>query len=258
MSQLQLNFTCAIALNNMGVHLVERHCYRQAMETFNATIAVLKGMVATEEEGAPSQISASDVQTKLRHAYRRVANLQPDYARDKKQSPPIEFCVITEGQYPVFLESTGATPADKDNSYLSRIDTLLTTSCFDIESAVILHNHGQACRCFAMCCFSSNEGLLRRFQELSYMTLQIAYDVVQCHCAEQQELQQDSSDFELMYRAFPLCILLLQILVPLSGALDRESDTEMFSDCLQQMQQSATTSSPEIATGDYHVMAPAA
>lgn len=65
------DYRAAIALNNMGVSLLERACYRQAMETLQDGIHVMKEVFRPDRSAAGS---SSEVDFKLHQAAQRVAS----------------------------------------------------------------------------------------------------------------------------------------------------------------------------------------
>jgi hypothetical protein len=71
----------AIALNNMGVSLLERRAYRQGMETLKDAILVMKRVLRSpsiSSQGSEKPpISTSYTDTKVHRASKRMANPQP-------------------------------------------------------------------------------------------------------------------------------------------------------------------------------------
>jgi hypothetical protein len=68
---------CAIALNNMGVSMLERHCYRQAYQTFQDAVFAMKAALGVSSSPLDSSTSVQlAVHQKLQEAVHRVSNPQ--------------------------------------------------------------------------------------------------------------------------------------------------------------------------------------
>jgi hypothetical protein len=190
-TSLQKAYTAAIALNNMGVSLLERRCYRQAMEAFSDAMTVMREISMLHKEPSnmvykrPSLRPSYTNDAKLQKAIYNLAHCQRDVDPDHKSDSHINFCVLTERGCTAVIGS-----ALQDESIFKSSTTFLIRvelerksihDCLDrdraFESAIILHNLGNAYKCLASVATSAStakknlESSLKIF-ELSYSVLQ--------------------------------------------------------------------------------------
>jgi hypothetical protein len=159
----------AIALNNMGVSLLERRAYRQGMETLKDAIFVMKRVFRPQSRnstlGATSDSTCS-TDIKIHRAVQRMANPQPvpsamiidvlSHGVASSHSSPLGS-ILRESYsssftIPIRIEATDIeSPEDIDP---------------DLESAIMLYNFGLAHICMAKLAKSPmklREGALKLF-----------------------------------------------------------------------------------------------
>jgi hypothetical protein len=160
----------AIALNNMGVALLERRAYRQGMETLKDAIFVMKRVLQ------PPSISSQGVgktphptsyaEAKIYRASKRMANPRP---------VPSDVSIDVASQCSTFSHRSysGSVLHGGSSSPLSaplRIEATdlvaLDNRDSDLESSIMLYNFGLAHRCmakFAKTPIKLQEGALKLF-----------------------------------------------------------------------------------------------
>jgi len=143
-------FRAVVHLNNVGVSLLQRRCYRQAMLTFGDAIAIMKALSpakASEDNSfdhapvLPAIEVSSDIEGKLKRAAQRLAK-------------PIPSKIPSMGALPLEVLSDDEILKAEANTaklYLICLDTIefeaADYSEFNFVSSVILYNHGIAYRC---------------------------------------------------------------------------------------------------------------
>jgi hypothetical protein len=150
-----MNIQAALALNNVGVSLLERGCYRQGMEVLQDGITVLKDLFkSTEMETTVvghlvTSITNTSNSTKLLQKARGKV-LQPQYLlSDATASPSIQTISYQVNGLSEILSHMG-TSLSSSQIFLVRMDVPLECSSFsvsnapDLESAVLLYNFGMA------------------------------------------------------------------------------------------------------------------
>jgi len=172
-----------VALNNMGVLLLERKAYQEAMETFQDAVSVMhwvspaqarKHALLKQKNGgaASSYLSLSDIDNKLQKSVQRFAAATTSLPKDRDDacsSQPLVPVVnvecldilsysssLFEGQRSIILndESTATTTTKVHPIRIEGTDDFLLSSCFDqrdadLQSATILYNFGLSHKCLA-------------------------------------------------------------------------------------------------------------
>ena len=162
-------FRGAVCLNNVGVQLLERHCYGQAQATFRAAVSVMKNAVLprnTEATLEPARTTRKDVSVDvdnlLHEASKRLANPKPS---------PLTARVQVQGI--INLDSSLLRPRISNSTYVLnplRIDDILLSEDFDagqvpsgeLEAACMLHNFGLSWVCQGLTC--GTRGARERFR----------------------------------------------------------------------------------------------
>jgi tetratricopeptide (TPR) repeat protein len=180
-TSLQRAYTVAIALNNMGVSLLERGSYDQAMETFQDAISVMTEITAssTEQEMPRKRpLGFSTLDAKLRKATYNLANCDT-----AKHDSKMNFCVLTGDESPAVVAAALQNENmffDSSTTFLIRIEKSIhdcLISAVDFDVSLILHNFGNAYNCLATtattaaCAKELCEGALKMF-EVSYALFQ--------------------------------------------------------------------------------------
>jgi hypothetical protein len=156
----------AIALNNIGVSLLERKAYRQGMETLSDAIFVMQRVLRSpsiSSQGSDrTPNSTSYAEAKVHRASKRMANPQP--IPSAMSIDVVSHCAtFSHRSYSVSLLHGGSSsplrieaadlvsPVDRDN---------------DLESSIVLYNFGLAHLCmakFATTPITLQEGALKLF-----------------------------------------------------------------------------------------------
>src|SRR3569623_363060 len=142
------DFRTALALNNMGVALLQNACYEQAILTFQDAVLLMKQTCRGEKA-----VCFIDADTKLREANQRIARPQqsnvvdwfPVSVRSSSDDPTREEMDAT-------LESR---PFTNDAVYAIRFDSIGMDQNCELDASVscdiILQNFALAHLCFSQC-----------------------------------------------------------------------------------------------------------
>jgi hypothetical protein len=234
---LQRAYTAAIALNNVGVSLLERGSYLQATEAFQDAMNVMKEISATcAEQGSRKRpLAFSTLDAKLHKASYNLATCVKDDSR-------MNFCVLTEEDSPAVITKA---LQDKNTffysatTFLIRIEKSMRDgeiSEVDIESSIILHNFGNVYKCLATTATTASsakelcEGALKLFE--------FSFSLLQNH----------DEDY------LPISILILRSLASFALTLGKEREAESYylhmlelEDCFLQMDYMLVESSESAA-----------
>jgi hypothetical protein len=160
----------AVALNNMGVFLLERRAYRQGMETLKDAIFVMKRVFRPRSTSEESTCSA---EAKVHRAVRRMANPQPVpsavaidvISHGGATSHPSSLASILRGSssaaftFPIRIEATDLdSPEDRDP---------------DLESSIMLYNFALGHLCMAKVAKSPT-----KLQEGALKLFNMAYSII--------------------------------------------------------------------------------
>jgi hypothetical protein len=141
----------AIALNNMGVSLLERRAYRQGMETLKDAIFVMKRVLrsSSRAQGTTSDSTTNDTEAKVCRAAKRMANPRAvpsalcigavshggTSSRNLLQGSVLREASSSPFTFPIRIEAADLDyPDDRDP---------------DLEAAIMLYNFGLAQLCMA-------------------------------------------------------------------------------------------------------------
>jgi exonuclease VII small subunit len=177
---LSRDHRAAIALNNMGVSLLERRAYRQGMETLKDAIFVMKcvlrprSIISSQGLGEmPSSISYAE--EKVHRASKRMANPQPI---------PSAMCIdvvsrcATFSHYPHHSDSVLRMSSSSPLRIEATDHISLEDRDSDLESSIMLYNFGLAHLCMAKLVktpIKLQEGALTLFK-MAYCVLAPLYD----------------------------------------------------------------------------------
>ena len=119
-------YKAAIALNNMGISLIERKCYRQAWETLHEAVQV----------ACKGKSDAVAVGTYLSNALQRQCN--PEVSKSKS---PLHLEIVSDSS-----DSITCTHATQltNAAIVIRLEAFESTIDAQVDSAVILHNYDMA------------------------------------------------------------------------------------------------------------------
>jgi hypothetical protein len=143
--RLILDHRAAIALNNMGVSLLERRAYREGMDTLKDAIFVMKLVLRPppicSRGFGKTPYSTSDAEAKVKRASKRMANPQPI---------PSTVSIDVVSRCAIFSHrSDSGSVLHGGSSSPLRIEandlvSLEGNSALDLESSIMLHNFGLA------------------------------------------------------------------------------------------------------------------
>jgi tetratricopeptide (TPR) repeat protein len=138
---------CAIALNNMGVSLLERRAYQQSIETLKDAVLILKRVFEPDRQDSPTSSASSTCEAymdeALNRAFQRLSSLQVEMdashievlSHDGGLSSIPAVCPLSGPSlaFPVTIENLEG--EEKRN--------------VDLESAILLHNFATAHFCLS-------------------------------------------------------------------------------------------------------------
>jgi len=166
----------AIALNNMGVSLLERRAYRQGMETLKDAIFVMKRVIHPQSKTpdfATNTPSTNSTEAKVNRANKRMANPQP--VPSAFSCDVISHEAISSHHQP--MDSVLRKGAASPSTFPIRIEAG-NIDCPedrnpDLESAIMLHNFGVAHLCMSKLAKSP-----LKFQEGALALFNMAYSII--------------------------------------------------------------------------------
>lgn len=158
-------FRAVLALNNIGVSMMDRGCYRQALETMHDAVFLMKAVC----RGSPSFVTGfsdrkpQDVESMLRRATERL--LHPEQTEDA--SVEIMTLTVSDEGHSGDMESTLVVcPFNHEVLIALRLDDSFNFDALgQVESSImstcILHNFGLCCICRAKAADVSDLDLAR-------------------------------------------------------------------------------------------------
>jgi hypothetical protein len=133
------DFRAAVVLNNFGISLLEKNCYKQAMETLRDALSLVR-----EQAASKSATSCSAAERKMELARQRLANPQPC-----KRRPMVLLEVLTNSLSSESLSKVLGEGPPCSTCFPVRIDQLEEISSSDFKCALILQNIGIAYLCMS-------------------------------------------------------------------------------------------------------------
>lgn len=140
----------ALSLNNTGVTLLERRCYRQALITLKEATRILQD---PPRATAKPEEEANELQDLLQKATQRLTNPQIMNVNDRHSRLEIQAISLED------LILSAPPPATRilrpirveefDSALLPEYYSGKATDSFDLESAVVVHNFGLAHVCIS-------------------------------------------------------------------------------------------------------------
>jgi hypothetical protein len=228
-------FKAAVYLNNTGVSLLQRRCYRQAVETFRDAIIVIKAPSPSSspiEDHATSRGLEAPVlerrgcflamQEKLRVAAQRLSNPMPSTGDIANQ---ISVQVLSDDEGPnsllcgAYLQATGSLCSDASKTvYLVRMEPADFEDPSEkdaaVEASVILYNYSMGFRCLYSA--STSPLFATRFHSASFDIGRNAYSTL---------TTRGNGDIA---RTIFVALIVIRHLVDLSHQLGRERDYNEF------------------------------
>jgi hypothetical protein len=178
-TSLQREHTVAIALNNVGVSLLERGSYHESMEAFRDAVSVMNEISATSHQQKISRkrpISSSALDAKLRKANYSLSVCDP------VQDSNMTFCVLTEEESEsvigVALQDE-TTFFDYTTTFLIRIEKSMLNcenTNVDLQSSIMLQNFGSVFKCLAFTAPSA--ACAKQYCKDSFKLFQLSYSLL--------------------------------------------------------------------------------
>lgn len=220
-------YAAAVALNNIGVSLLQRHSFRPAMEAFNDALAIMRDLsrYSVDESGKSfhprAMGSISRVGDKLRRARQDLASSIASVVYNKERAD-IDFCVLTENEAAtVVIDALKSQSVfTKNTCFLIRIESYDADELveLDLESAVILQNYGNVYRCLA---FVSEPIKARQHSENAFKLFNLAFSLLRGQCDD--EMSEDVPS-----KFLPISILILRSLVTFAAILGMNEQEKEF------------------------------
>ena len=243
---LQEAYSEAVMLNNIGVALLERQCYPEAISTFNGAITTMLKVSSQlklhRNPNATSNNPFDEIYVKidnnemLKQAINFLQNLKPSLLPQSGHTPSLSLNILTyEGKRgtdstigvrefltanpEVLIEhsSTCAIHIKKETSS----PTTNAVNFIDVEAAILLHNLGTTYLHKAVNTTSSqlkNEGI-----ETGFRMFQLSYSVLLNNLI----IFEDRGSIERV-ELLSLSIIILLYLLRLASVLGRRNDFEMY------------------------------
>lgn len=177
----------AIALNNMGIKMLECGCYRQAMLTFKDAMEVFRTLFR------PAEASRSNIDAKLRQAYQGLADSQ----QKQETTPTFSFRVVTGDDR--FTNIASVLQQVGPAHFLVRFEPVdfccPTQRNIDLDSAIVLYNYGISKLCLASAVSATRASSALSLRGAALKVFQLA----QCILSSQQQGCEDDTELSLIY-----------------------------------------------------------
>lgn len=219
-------YATAVALNNIGVSLLQRHSFRPAMAAFNDALAVMRDLsrYAVDESGKSlhprAMGSISTAGEKLRRARQDLARSIVSVVDKTREE--IDFCILTENEAATVVVNAlhNQSILTKNTCFLIRIESYDVDELveLDLESSVILQNYGNVYRCLALV---SEPNKARQHSENAFKLFNLAFSLLRGQCED--EISEDVPS-----RFLPISILILRSLVTFAAILEMNEQEKLF------------------------------
>jgi hypothetical protein len=147
MSYLLAEHRQAIALSNMGVSLLEKGLYREALETIKDSVVAIKGLYGSQRCRSQNEHDVPvPLADEVKRAYRRLA-------QGKREIVSISIEVIADDDGFCSIKNLKKNLTHSSNfsiCYPIRIDSFNSDMhCLDFHSGIVLHNFSTAHLCLS-------------------------------------------------------------------------------------------------------------
>lgn len=153
-AHLQHEWRGAMALNNIGVTLLEQSCYKQALETLEDAVYLMKSACQADivqPQQSSRSILASEVEERIHRGFRRLAKPEPNKTRGG--GPRESFLTFSSDDADSFSSAASLSNFQANHSsgshsaILIRMEDLGTEDgrIPEIDSAIMLQNYGLSC-----------------------------------------------------------------------------------------------------------------
>jgi hypothetical protein len=214
----------AIALNNMGVSLLEQRAYRQGLDTLKDSIVLMKRVFHQQSTPLPSTMpmySTSNVDAKVEQANKRMANPQA--------APSVLSIGVVSYDGPSFYHSTIDSVLKVGSaSPFAFVPIRIETADFDtqedqdheMESAILLYNLGIAHLCVSKLANSPDKP-----QELALSLFNLSYTIItNMNC--KSRLDDDEEHMQQIHEngMYSLAVIVLNNLVQVLTDMGKHSE----------------------------------
>jgi hypothetical protein len=196
---------CAVALNNIGVSLMEKRCYQQAIYTLRDSIALFRDVVPSSSPEAPSR-SMEDVSEMLSTAWRRAAHPENQKSLSSVQVACYDEtnCQAKKILEPI-LRHIASSQSDLVTTtlaalYISSSSFSEGTYCVDkeranFESALAIYNFGVAHICLSK--QTKKKSVAIKFHGTALKLFALAQGILQEQCSSVREFSMIQSELPL-------------------------------------------------------------
>jgi tetratricopeptide (TPR) repeat protein len=216
-------YTAAMALNNMGVSLVERGRHSEAIDALKEATVLLRQLAQDEIRLS----SSANIYKTLGNAYYNIYRCQTDI-----QSSIVSqgLCVITEEEIAAVIRKSLSETTDTSIIFLIRMELAPRSTpngsnhVADMESSIILYNTSNAFLCMGAAADTTARAIkcARRAFKLYQLSYAILENMTGYTCP--------TISNESVAALIPFSILVLQMLVSVASMLGMTSDAEYY-DC---------------------------
>ena len=148
-SKIQSSNRTAMALNNIGVSLLERGMFSDAMLSLKDAVKVIQVGFSTKE-GQSDLLSATDMDSIISAASRRMSRAS---TRTKTQLCPLRLVVCSIHDLPLVAKAAIEEGPTTSSAFAIRVEDLELDSGLyiesDLKSAIILHNFAVSYLCMS-------------------------------------------------------------------------------------------------------------
>jgi hypothetical protein len=203
-------YNAAVALNNMGIALLERGCYRQALATLHDAVRL------TCQEST-STSSACTMTTNLNKASRRQCGPEPS-----KITSPLHLEVVSDDSASVTCIHATHRP---DSAIVIRLEGFDSTIDVAVDIAVILHNYAMAALCLSLAHPKSKSS--------KHLLQTCLKNLLQCQkeLASRYELLDVDMDFPLVQKVFVVAVISTNSLLQTFGHLGADQCELQMDEC---------------------------
>ena len=220
----QKAYSTAIALNNVGVSLLERHSYDHALEAFNEAVMTMRKVVS--EDRTPGAVDFCPVALgaslqKARHNLRTCISFRSDphlnvVVLNEEEKEKLIDLVLQEGS------SLPITPLIRIELQGRSLRDLVENPNVNHDSSIILYNYGRCCKCLAW--VASTAYSAEHYYCSAFHLLELSHALLN----GSQDKMDDTSSTVDEVENLPISILILHSLSSVAMILGMEEATQQI------------------------------
>ena len=239
------SYSSAIALNNIGVSLLQRQCYPEAVDTFESAVKFMQivsrtvPMLERSLKDSPPALGAGFAASTLHRAHQRLANLKPGKQVSTKSSLSMQLSlrVLTYGETQedslrgfilgdsnrtchYHIKSATSVLAIRIEHGLNPVDQEDFQSLVEVESCIMLYNFAVAYSFVASVADSAHNG--QQLLDVAFKLAVLACSLVQ---SLRRQLEQRLASTLIGEDLLPLSIAMHTTLRGLASACVSESES---------------------------------